>query len=181
MVQTHILVALSSGQLFHCSSPNHPRHSHEGWTEFLFCCCVKAPNYLITPCNTAINNKNGCTKGVIILFIGLGLLPESGQHSPHAYISVLYSALLCFAETLLHRKLKSMFSLVQSTHQESRGAVQEASDSGNEASVEKAGELRRDSPGLWRMEQAAHNEVFTWDVKVKDGGELFSSPMHFFL
>lgn len=65
----------------------------------------------------------------------------------------------------MHRKIKLLFSLagslVQTTYQESRGAVQEASDSSNETSVEKAGELRRNSPGLWRMEQAVHYKVIT--------------------
>lgn len=60
-------------------------------------------------------------------------------------------------------------SLVQNTHQESRGAVQEASDSSNETSVKKAGELRGNSPGLRRMEQAAHDKVLTWDLIEKDG------------
>lgn len=47
----------------------------------------------------------------------------------------------------------------RTTHQEPRGAVQETSDSGYKASVEKAGELWGDFSRLRRVEQAAHYEV----------------------
>lgn len=93
-----------------------------------------------------------CTKGVIILF---HFTPQ------RIFIAIFCTFLFCVD----FNELKLMFSLgdslVQNTHQESRGAVQEASDSGNETSVEKAGELRRNSPGLRRMEQTAHDKVLT--------------------
>lgn len=57
--------------------------------------------------------------------------------------------------------LNLVSGLVQTTHQESRGAVQEASDSGYEASVEKAGELGGDSPSLQRVKLAVDYKVFT--------------------
>lgn len=52
-------------------------------------------------------------------------------------------------------------ALVLITHQESRSAVQEASDSCYETSVEKAGELGRNSACLGRLEQAAHDKILT--------------------
>lgn len=52
-------------------------------------------------------------------------------------------------------------NLVLTTHQKSRGAVQETSDSGDKTSVEKAGDLRRNFSCLWRVKHAAHHKVLT--------------------
>lgn len=50
---------------------------------------------------------------------------------------------------------------VQTTHQESRGAIQETSDPGDETSVEKAGELGRNSSCLHRVKLAADYKLLT--------------------
>lgn len=58
-------------------------------------------------------------------------------------------------------------AVLRVTHQESRCAVQQASDPCYETSVEKAGELRRNDPRLWRVEQAAHHKLVTLKYKTR--------------
>ena len=170
MVQT--LIALSSGPLAFPLLFSKPlqSQSHEGYTRFLFC-CVQAPNYLIMPCNTTITVH---TAFKVLpyqrgdhFFIGLGLLPERGHIYSKLNLYCIFSTFLCKLQCIENRNCT-----VQTTHQESRGAVQEASDSGKEASVEKAGELGRNPPGLRRMEEAAHYKLLTWMGIEKDGGDF---------
>lgn len=91
-----------------------------------------------------MKDKFCCTKGVIMLF---HFPPEATFHCQMPHFSFLPA--------------KVGNRLIQNIHQESRGAVQKASDSGNKTSVEKAGKLWRDSSSLRRVEQTADDKVLT--------------------
>lgn len=72
-----------------------------------------------------------------------------------------YEELLAFLHLLAHLYCFSVVCCVEGSHQKSRSAVQQASDSGNETPVEEAGQFWCDPAGLCRMEQLAHHVVVT--------------------